>query len=184
VTRVWHWVLALAVTINWGLGEFMDFDTITWHFYLGYLILGLIGFRIIWGLFGPAPIRFINLLSTPKVIWDYVKTIPKRSPSGTPGHNPLGSLWIFAILLLLTAQATSGLFIESEDFWENGPLFDYVSQDTSDMLYNWHYDLSNIILGMVILHVCVILFYLIWKKENLIKPMINGRKWIRDNKNH
>lgn len=183
VTRVWHWVLVFTVVVGWGLGEFMDFDTVTWHFYTGYLILGLMVFRVVWGLIGPAPIRFINLLPTPSAFSEYIRTIPERSPSGTPGHNPLGSLWILAILVLLTAQGTTGLFIEEEDLYENGPLFDYVSIETSDMLNGWHYYLSNIILGMVILHVSVILFYLFWKKENLIKPMINGWKWVKNNRN-
>lgn len=158
----------------------MSLDNVIWHFYLGYLILGLLVFRVIWGLFGPSPIRFKNLLTTPSVILEYIKTLPEQAPSGTPGHNPLGSLWILTILLLLSAQGITGLFIEEDDLYENGPLFDYVSQETSDMLNGWHYYLSNIILGMVILHVSVIIFYLLWKKENLIKPMINGWKWVKD----
>ncbi|MDX1812019.1 MAG: cytochrome b/b6 domain-containing protein, partial [Gammaproteobacteria bacterium] len=58
VTRLWHWVLAITVIVSWSFGEFMSFDNVVWHFYLGYLILGLIGFRVIWGILGPAPIRF------------------------------------------------------------------------------------------------------------------------------
>lgn len=159
----------------------MTLDNVTWHFYLGYLILGLMVFRIAWGLFGPVPVRLKKLLPTPSSTLNYIRALPQRSPSGFPGHNPLGSLWIIAILFLLTAQGITGLFIEEDDLYENGPLFDYVSEETSDMLNGWHSDLSTIILAMVILHVSVLIFYLVWKKENLIKPMINGWKWIRNN---
>ena len=184
VTRTWHWVLVFSVIVGWGFGEFMTLDNVTWHFYLGYLILGLMVFRFGWGLFGPAPVRFKNLLPTASSTIEYTKTIPRRSPSGFAGHNPLGSLWIFALLFLLTAQGITGLFIEEEDLYENGPLFEYVSEETSDMLNGWHSDLSDIILVMVILHVSVLIFYLLWKKENLIKPMVTGWKWIRDDKNN
>ena len=181
MTRVWHWVLVFAVVTGWSLGEFMNFDTAVWHFYFGYLTLGLLVFRIIWGLIGPAPARLTSLAPTPSAIREYLRILFKRSPSGVDGHNPLGSLWILAILVLLTTHGVSGLFIESEDFYETGPLFEYVSVATSNMLYNWHLDLSKIVLGMVILHVTVILFYLLWKKENLIMPMINGWKWVKKN---
>lgn len=183
VTRVWHWVLVFSVTLGWGFGEFMSLDNVTWHFYIGYLILGLMVFRIIWGLFGPTPVRFKNLLPTISSTIEYTKTITRRSPSGVAGHNPLGSLWLIAILLLLSAQGVTGLFIEEDDLDENGPLFEYVSDETSDMLNGWHDYLSTMILVMVTLHVSVLVYYLLWKKENLIKPMINGWKWIRDNKN-
>ena len=183
VTRVWHWVLVFSVTLGWGFGEFMSLDNVTWHFYLGYLILGLMVFRIVWGLFGPTPVRFKNLLQTVSSTIEYTKTITRRSPSGVAGHNPLGTLWLIAMLFLLSAQGITGLFIEEDDLDENGPLFEYVSDETSDMLNGWHDYLSTIILAMVILHVSVLFYYLLWKKENLIKPMINGWKWVRDNKN-
>ena len=160
----------------------MTLDNVTWHFYLGYLTLGLMAFRVVWGLFGPGPARLTSLTPTPASIIKNLRTFPQRSPGGFAGHNPLGSLWIIAILFLLTAQGVTGLFIEEEDLFENGPLFDYVSEQTSDMLNGWHSDISTIILAMVILHVSVLVYYLLWKKENLIKPMITGWKWIKNNK--
>ena len=182
MTRVWHWVLVLVVGVGWSFGKFMSSDNVTWHFYLGYVIFALIVFRVFWDLFGPASLRFKTLKPAPSSAIKYIRSLTQRKPSGDAGHSPLGSLWIIAILILLTAQGISGLFIEAEDFFENGPLFDYVSEETSDLFYNWHYYLSNIILGMVILHVSVILFYLLWKKENLVKPMITGWKQIRDDR--
>lgn len=179
MTRLWHWVLVFAVATGYGLGEFMDLNTVTWHFYFGYLVLGLMAFRLALGFFGPPVIRFKSLLHAPSAIREYAKSLPDRSPSGTPGHNPLGSLWILVILVLLTAQGVTGLFIEEEDLYENGPLFDYVTIETSDMLNGLHHEISGIILVMVILHVAMIFYYLLWKKENLVRPMINGWKWVR-----
>ncbi len=160
----------------------MSSDNVLWHFYLGYLVLGLLVFRIVWGVFGPVPAQFKSLKPAPTALLKYVKTLHRRAPSGVAGHNPLGALWVIAMLLLLTAQGITGLFIEADDLFEYGPLFDYVSEHTAKLINGWHYRLSNIVLAMVALHVSVLVLYLLWKKENLIGPMINGWKWVRRDK--
>lgn len=177
--RLWHWVLALVVTLGWCFGEFMSFTNIKWHFYCGYTLLGLILIRLIWGLCGPQPVRLSALFNSPRSIVAYLKNIKQRIPSGTRGHNPLGALSVIAFLILLTAQATTGLFLESEEFFETAPLFNLVSESTVWRLTWWHKLFAKCILGLVLLHVSVIFFYWIWKKENLIKPMITGWKWVR-----
>ena len=177
VTRLWHWVLVLAVGIGWGFGKFLSFDNIQWHFYIGYLVLGLMLFRYLWGLIGPAPVRYRALV--PQGLISYLRKVARREPSGTPGHNPLGSISVILMLVAITAQAVTGLFIVSDDFFESGPLASYVSEATSNRLTWWHHLNADIILVLVVLHVAAILFYLLWKKENLIKPMINGWKWVK-----
>ena len=179
VTRLWHWVLVLAVGLGWTFGRYMSFDNITWHFYLGYLTLGLIGFRILWGLVGPAPIRLRALLPSPAALFAYLRHIGRRSPSGTPGHNPLGSISVILMLLSITAQAGTGLFIVSDDFFESGPLAGYVSDAVINRLTWWHHLNADILLALVILHVSAIAFYFVWKRENLVRPMITGWKRVR-----
>jgi cytochrome b len=182
VSRLWHWVLALTICISWWLGEYMEFDTIDWHFYAGYVVLGLMGFRFFWGFVGPSPIRFRALIPTPTQAIQYLKRIGRRQPSGSPGHNPIGSLSVIAMLVSITTQAVTGMFIESDDFFESAPLAAYVSDETMGLLTWWHHLNAKIILVLVCLHLFAILFYLIWKKENLIKPMITGWKWVRTKK--
>jgi len=180
VTRLWHWVLVLAVGINWGFGKFMAFETIRWHFYLGYLVLGLMAFRLLWGFVGPAPVRLRALLPTPAGLAAYLKKIRRREPSGTAGHNPLGSLSVIAMLLAISAQGVTGLFIQSDDFFEYGPLAGYVSEATVNRMTWWHHFIADVVLALVVVHVAAILYYLLWKRENLIKPMITGMKWVRN----
>jgi cytochrome b len=179
VTRLWHWVLATVVITNWIFGEFMSFDTVTWHFYLGYTVLGLLGFRILWGLVGPVPIRWGSLFPAPQALTAYLSKIGSREPSGTPGHNPLGSLSVLALLLVLAGQAATGLFIETDDFFESGPLISYVSEATVNSLTWWHHFLSKVLLALVVLHLAAIVYYHLWKRENLVKPMITGWKLVR-----
>lgn len=179
VSRLWHWVLAVVIVTNWSLGTYMSFDTVQWHFYVGYLVIALLAFRLLWGFVGPEPMRFKSFAPTPSRLLRYLATLFEREPSGTPGHNPLGALSVYAMLLVFAGQATSGLFIEADDFFEEAPLHDYVSDDVSDFMSTWHHTLSDVILILVILHIAAILFYLIWKRENLIKPMISGWKRVR-----
>ena len=179
VTRLWHWALALSVVAGWSMGKFMTFSTIEWHFYCGYATGGLLIFRCYWGLFGPAPIRFKQLIPTPSDTIAYLIKMRNPVPSGTPGHNPIGSLSVIAMILLLGTQATTGLFVESDDFFEMGPLAGYVSNDLIARITWIHRLIADWILVIVVLHVGAILFYLVWKKENLIKPMITGWKWVK-----
>lgn len=179
VTRLWHWALAALVITNWVFGEFMSFDTVIWHFYIGYAVLGLLAFRLLWGFLGPAPVRWRSLFPRPDTLIEYLGQVGKREPGGTPGHNPLGSLSVIALLLVLLAQAGTGLFIETDDFFESAPLYGYVSEATVNSLTWWHHTLAKVLLVLVGLHLVAILFYWLWKHENLVKPMITGWKWVR-----
>lgn len=178
VTRCWHWVLVIAVCLGWSFGKFMTFDTIRWHFYIGYLILGLMAFRYLWGFVGPAPVRYRALLPGPRALLDYLGRLGQRKPSGSAGHNPLGALSVIAMVAAISAQAVTGLFIESDDFFEYGPLAGYVAESTVSRMTWWHHFIADVILALVVLHVAAILFYLVWKRENLIKPMITGWKQV------
>lgn len=179
VSRLWHWAFALAVVANWLLGRFMDFGIVWWHFYMGFLVLGLLTFRLVWGICGPQPVRFGSFWPTPGRLLRYLGGVFKREPSGAPGHNPLGALSVYALLLVVAAQAVTGLFIEAEDFFEAAPLHGYVGDGLTDFMSSWHHTLPAVILVLVVLHVIAIVFYLLWKRENLIGPMIHGWKWVR-----
>tara|TARA_A100001037_G_C15020437_1_gene576067 strand:+ start:279 stop:878 length:600 start_codon:yes stop_codon:yes gene_type:complete len=181
--RVWHWVFALVVIGGWYTGQFMTFSTIAWHFYFGYAVLILVGVRLVWGalmltsknsggLYLPS---FENLIL-------YARSLKSREPSGTAGHNPLGTLSIILMLLLIGTQGLTGLFIESIDFFETAPLTHLISEAMQSKMNWWHHTVSALLPYIVGLHLLAVLFYLIWKKENLIMPMITGWKWVkRDN---
>ena len=174
VSRLWHWIFALAVVGNWLLGRFMTFDTIRWHFWGGFFILALLAFRLVWGFVGPKHVRFAHFLPTPAAVLRQLRTFFSRQPSAARGHNPLGALSVYAMLLVVLAQAVSGLFIESDDFFEAAPLHGVVSRGVAGFMSVWHHRLPLLILILVVLHVVVIFYYLLWKRENLIRPMIDG----------
>ena len=180
VTRLWHWGLAASVIAGWSLGEFRTFSVMQWHIYLGYLTGCLLLFRYVWGFIGPEPVRHRTLFASLRGLPAYVRQVGHRRPSGTPGHNPLGALSVIAMVLALTAQVLTGLFSEDDGLFFSGPLASEVSSDTVLLMTGYHNLFAKVVLVLVGLHVAAILFYLVWKRENLVLPMLNGWKWVRE----
>jgi len=175
--RIFHWSLAICVAAAWGLGQFGP-DVMTLHFYFGYAVLGLLAFRLLWGFIGPEHARFASFTYRPAEILRYAGQMLRRSPSYWRGHNPVGGLFAILILLILAVHAASGLFVDPEDYINAGPFADLVGTDAARTALAWHSTLSWVVLGVVVLHVAAIAFYLRWKREDLIRPMITGRKTI------
>lgn len=176
--RGFHWLLAFFVIAAWCLGQFGP-SRMTLHFWCGYVVIGLLAFRLIWGFVGPGPARFSHFLRGPLAIRDYASHMLLREPSYWPGHNPLGALSVIAMLAVLAAQVSSGLISDPDDYINVGPLASYVSSATRTKAVGWHELGANLILILVLLHVGIILFYYRWKHENLVKPMISGWKSVR-----
>lgn len=181
-TRVFHWLLVLSVCTGWLLGDNLSFSNINWHFYLGYMTIGLLVFRLIWGFIGSAPARLSSLLFSPGEIFGYLRRIGRREPSGVAGHNPIGALSVIAMLVALTVQVATGLISESDDFFTSGPFAGYVDDAVVQAANAVHEINSKILLVLVATHVAALLFYWIWKRENLVGPMLTGSKWIKKTK--
>lgn len=175
--RGFHWSLAFFVTLSWCLGQFGP-AKMTLHFWSGYVIAGLLIFRLIWGFVGPAPARFAHFLRGPGAIRDYARHMLMRRPSHWPGHNPLGALSVIAMLAALATQVTTGLISDPDDYINVGPLAKHVSAATRSAAVGWHELGANLILILVLMHLGVILFYRHWKHEDLITPMLTGIKEI------
>ena len=168
-TRVFHWTLFLAVTASILTG-LQGGNWIAWHERAGLLILGLLVFRLLWGLLGSTYARFAQFFPTPRRLLAYL-----RGYWHEEGHNPLGALSVIALLSVLLFQAVSGLF-SNDDIAFNGPLYDLVSKATSDWLSSLHRQGLWVILGLVGLHILAVLFYTLVRGNNLIRPMITGWK--------
>jgi len=104
----------------------------------------------------------------------YVRGDDPRPPHLRIGHNPLGSLSVIALLLVVSLQVISGLFANDEIFNE-GPLANYVSGRTSAILTFYHTTIGQpLIYALVGLHLAAIAYYAIIKRENLVRPMLTG----------
>ena len=169
--RIIHWSLLVAVVGAWLTRE-LEGDWFVWHTRFGYTVLVLVLTRVLWGFFGTRHARFAEFVRGPKTVIDYLRS----GTSSSVGHNPLGALMILVMLTMLLVQAVTGLFANDQVF-ETGPLFGYVTIETSDRLTSLHKQLFDWIAAAIAVHVAAALFYLWIRKENLILPMITGRKF-------
>lgn len=170
--RIVHWLLVVLIAFSWWSSE----DHLNWHRWSGYTILGLVVFRILWGFAGGGAARFASFVRGPKAVAEYARTLPQRAPSNVPGHNPLGGWSVLALLAALVVQVTTGLFAVDIDAFEAGPLSDRVSYDMGRALAEIHELSFRVIQVLVLVHVAAVLFYLVYKRTNLISPMITGRR--------
>ena len=167
-TRLFHWALVLLMPALWWTAEEHMYDL---HFLLGEVALGLILFRLFWGLFGSSTARFAGFVKGPAAILAYLR----GRPPGAVGHNPLGALSVLALLFLLANVIGLGLFATDEDGLAPAPLSHLVSYDSARILTERHEQVFWILVGFIGLHVSAILFYLLVKRDNLVTPMITGR---------
>ncbi|MCW2308031.1 cytochrome b/b6 domain-containing protein [Rhodobium gokarnense] len=178
VVRILHWALLVAFAAAWILGEFGPAD-MTYHFWAGYTVAGIVVLRVIWGFIGPKPARFSSFVKGPGKVLAYAGTMFSRKPSNLAGHNPVGAIFVVAILALLALQVMTGLVSDPEDYINVGPLAQYVSSATSRFALSWHEPLAIIALVLTIIHVVSIYFYKFYKGEDLIIPMITGWKKVK-----
>lgn len=171
-TRLFHWALTIAVTVAIATGLWGG-DWMRVHGIAGLTIVGLVTFRLVWGVIGSTYARFTSFLPSPSALRAHL-----QGRWQGVGHNPLGALSVVALLLLLALQAGTGLFGNDEISF-SGPLAAKVTDETSAWLTGWHHRLSNLLFVLIGLHVLAIVFYLVFKRDNLVAPMITGRKRIR-----
>jgi cytochrome b len=174
-TRLVHWLMVALLGASWWTASHNRMD---YHRYSGYALLGLLVFRLYWGAFGSTTARFAHFVKGPRAIWDYLCS---RGFHATPGHNPLGALSALTLLSLLLVQVVLGLFSVDVDGLESGPLSHWVSFETGRECARLHRLGFDVLKVFVVLHVVAVLFYLVVKRDNLIRPMLTGSKaWRHD----
>jgi len=171
-TRLFHWALVLAivglvVTGNVG-GNWM-----TWHQRLGYTVLALLIFRVLWGLVGGRWSRFGSFLYAPRTLVAYLRG--RADPLTDVGHSPLGALSVFALLAVLGVQVGTGLISDDEIAFV-GPLSRFVESSTAYAATAYHKGWGKLlVLALVGLHVAALVVYR-WRGKRLVPPMVHGDK--------
>lgn len=175
-TRIFHWALAGAV-IGLGVSGTWGGNAMVWHFRLGYAVLALLVFRLVWGLVGGRWSRFAAFIYRPQSLIHYLKG---QGPAGHEvGHSPVGALSVLAMLGFLLLQVGSGLVSDDEIAFA-GPLTAFVSNATVALATNYHTNIGKwLLLGLVVLHLVAIVFYL-WRKKPLVGAMLHGDKTLAE----
>ncbi|HEX7888717.1 MAG TPA: cytochrome b/b6 domain-containing protein [Ramlibacter sp.] len=172
-TRVFHWLLALAV-VGLLVTGYTGGNALPWHARLGYTVFALLLFRIVWGFAGGHWSKFRNFLFAPRSVLAYVGGRPH--PDHLVGHNPLGAGSVFAMLLVLAAQVATGLFADDEIAF-TGPLNRFVSTARGLSATWYHKEVGQLlVIALVLLHLGAVGWYVVKKRQVLVRPMIAGDK--------
>lgn len=165
-TRLFHWVL-LACVAGLFATAYAPGNWIEWHARLGYALLALLLFRLVWGFVGGHWSRFVHFL-------------PRAGQGLRLGHSVSGALAVLVMLAALFAQVATGL-VGDDEIAFTGPLNRFVSTDLGLAATAWHKGRGQwILVGLIALHVAAILFYRWVRRNDLIGPMISGDKALDD----
>jgi cytochrome b len=172
--RLFHWTLVAAFFTAYLTED----DWMSLHVLAGYTVLGLVLFRIVWGLIGTRHARFTDFICSPASTLAYLKDIIAFRARRYLGHNPAGGAMVIALLFSLTATAISGLALYGyEEF--SGPLAGLMGNTPEwlgDSLEDVHEFFANFTLMLVLLHVAGVVIASLQHGENLVRSMFTGIK--------
>jgi cytochrome b len=167
--RIVHWTMVLLVALAWWA---VQSGHMLWHYRFGYALLGLLLFRLIWGFLGSSTARFGSFVRRPREVLRYVRGDLRYAL----GHNPLGALSVIALLGILALQIGLGLFSASSNGSKAGPFAAWVAPGMAHEAAGLHKANFYLLLTLIGLHVAAILFYLLFRRDDLITPMLTGRR--------
>jgi cytochrome b len=172
-TRVFHWTLVASFFIALATGDSDRFRDI--HVFFGYLMLGLIAFRVVWGFAGSRYARFSSFLFGPRAAAAYVADVLAARASRHLGHNPAGSWAIFALLALALVICVSGIIVLGAEE-SQGVLKGFAGHPLGELTKALHESLSWLMLALVVTHLAGVVVESRVHRENLAKSMVTGRK--------
>lgn len=167
-TRLFHWLVVALIPLLWWTAEEERLDL---HRPLGLAMLGLLAFRLLWGLVGGSTARFAGFVRGPSAAFAYLRGRSRPSI----GHNPLGAFSVLAMLAALAVQVGLGLFATDGDGLESGPLAHLVDYETSKEIAELHEANFDILLVLIGLHLAAIVYYAAARRRDLVTPMVTGR---------
>ena len=202
LVRLFHWSLVLFFSIAYLSGE----EESNLHIYTGYVVLGLVAFRLIWGLVGTRHARFSDFVTSPATVIHYLKGLLARKPQHYPGHNPAGGWMVIAMLGCLFIVSVSGLKVYAIEeglgpLAADTPALTLISPARADddddddhrghekkehrhgeddaaeeFWEELHEVSSNIMLLLIVLHIGGVIVASRLHDEHLVKAMITGKK--------
>lgn len=185
LVRIFHWSLVLFFTIAYLTED----DFMTLHELAGYIVLGLVGFRVIWGIVGPKFARFTDFVYSPAKIIAYLKSLTGH-PKHYLGHNPAGGAMVIILLVMIALTSWTGIkALEAEEMEHasinitliNKAYADddgdkHKSRKGDEFWEEIHEAAANLTVFFVFLHIVGVFASSIIHRENLVRAMITGYK--------
>ena len=196
LVRIFHWSLVIAFATAYLTGD----EKSAVHEWAGYVVLGLIAFRIVWGFIGTRHARFADFIYGPGTVLGYARDVVAGRARRYLGHNPLGGVMILALLISLATTGITGWQLEQTRESEHAvaigtrapaqtallPIAPAHADDDEDdghggkggegTLEEIHEFFANLTVLLVILHIAGVIAGTLLHRENLVRAMFTGRK--------
>ncbi len=158
--RIFHWSLVASIVAAYFFTEDGDVP----HEIAGYIALGLVIARIVWGFVGTGYARFAQFAPSLRALRTYIAAMASRQEPRFLGHNPAGGMMVITLLVVALVAGISGWMMTTDAFWGE------------EWLIALHKTASNLLMVLAGVHVTGVI-YTSWRhRENLIRAMITGRK--------
>ncbi len=157
--RLFHWSLAITFAGAFLTAESERYRDI--HVLLGYALLALIAFRIVWSVVGSRYARLSSFAFGPAAVLRYLRSLATGRPLHYLGHNPAGSWVIYALVVLGVTAGVSGYVVYA---------------GSGDVLEDLHEGAANAMLALVCLHIAGVVVSSVLHRENLVRAMLTGYK--------
>ncbi len=174
LVRIFHWSLALSFLIGYFTGD----EVLVAHVFAGYVAMGLVAFRLVWGVIGTRHARFLNFVLGPSEVFHYLKRVAAFRAERHVGHNPAGGAMAVALLLFVTLTGISGLALYGATEF-SGPLAPYLgglSHEGVEIFEEFHEFFANATAMLVLIHIIGVAVASLQHHENLVRAMFTGRK--------
>lgn len=168
--RIFHWLLVISFFVAYLTED----ELLTIHVWAGYLVFGLLVFRLVWGFIGNQYARFSNFLCTPTESMRYVKDVIALKAKRYIGHNPAGAAMIVLLLLCLLMTTLTGFAVYGADQGA-GPLA-FIGPANEDMWEETHELFANLSIVLVVVHIIGVAIESYIHRENLARSMVHGYK--------
>ncbi|WP_281858337.1 cytochrome b/b6 domain-containing protein [Litoreibacter halocynthiae] len=176
LVRLTHWIIALAVILN---GFIIDDDALA-HIWIGYIALGMLALRLLWGLIGTESARFSSFPVSFSGAATHVSELKQGVHRKHRSHNPLGALMVYALWATLTVVSVTGVMMESdlfpEDDHEYSSRIEAHDDEAAEWLEDLHEGAANLLLLLSVLHVGGVVLESRLSGRNLVQAMITGRR--------
>lgn len=158
--RFFHWSLVASFFGAWLSRD----DLRNLHEWLGWLALGLVAARIVWGFVGRGAARFDHFVPRPATLRAYLLAMRRGREPRHLGHNPAAAVMILFLLAAVVGIGGTGWMMTLDRWWG------------VEWVEELHEGLVELTLIAVALHVAAAVFESWRHRENLILAMFTGRK--------
>jgi cytochrome b len=174
LVRIFHWTLAAG----FATAFIVEDDLLGVHVRAGYLVLALIGVRLVWGLIGTRHARFGDFVRKPSDVLAYIRDAIRFRAPRYLGHNPAGGAMVIALLVAVALTGLSGLAVYGAEELSGplAPLTSALPGSSGHFFEEVHEVVANLTLVLIVAHVAGVVFSSLSHRENLIGGMITGFK--------